>query len=99
MPQPLSCQDAFTVIASILRTLCKDPLPDLTLDTSLNDLPGMDSLKALHAFALVEEQLGIEIDIAVLDHHPEQVRDIVHAACNARAQQSVEAGRQGVNDK
>jgi acyl carrier protein len=92
MPQPLSCQDAFTVIAGILRTLCKDPLPDLTLDTSLNDLPGMDSLKALHAFALVEQQLGIEIDIAVLDHHPDQVRDIVNAARSARAQQSTADG-------
>ena len=46
------------------------------------------SEKALHAFALVEEQLGIEIDIAVLDHHPEQVRDIVHAACDAHALRS-----------
>jgi acyl carrier protein len=93
MPQPLSCQDAFTVIAGILRTLCKDPLPDLTMDTSFHDLPGMDSLKALHAFALVEEQLGVEIDIAVLDHHPEQVRDIVHAACNASARRSAAAGQ------
>jgi len=86
MSRPLSGEEAFGVVASVLRGLCKDPLAELTPETRIDALPGMDSLKALHAFALVEERLGVEIDIAVLDHHPERVADIVRAACDAAGQ-------------
>jgi acyl carrier protein len=90
MSLPPSYEEAFTVVATVLRDLCKDPLPDLTPDTRIDALPGMDSLKALHAFALVEQRLGVEIDIAVLDQRPERVADIVRAASDARDQQSGE---------
>lgn len=84
MMQPLSGEATFVAIASVLRGLCKDPLPDLALETRLEDLPGMDSLKSLHALALMEEQFGVEIDVAVLDYHLERVADVVRAVDAAR---------------
>ena len=72
-------------VAASLRKLCRDPLSDLTADTYLDELPGMDSLRVLHAIAMIEEQFGVEIDVAALDGM-RQVRDIVqavHAARNA----------------
>ncbi|MDR3534320.1 MAG: acyl carrier protein [Rhodopila sp.] len=93
MLQPFTPEAAFATIASVLRNLCKDPLPDLALDTRLDELPGMDSLKSLHALALMEEQFGVEIDVAVLDYHLEQVQDVVHAVCAACDKSGLGAGR------
>jgi acyl carrier protein len=74
----------FATVAAALRKLCHDPLPDLSPETYLDELPGMDSLRMLHAIASIEEQHGIEIDVAALDGM-HQVRDVMSAV---RAAQS-----------
>jgi len=58
-------------------------LPDLTPDTWLDELPRMDSLRMLHVIAMLEDQLGVEIDLAILEHM-RQVRDIEAAVRAAR---------------
>jgi acyl carrier protein len=84
MPQPPTDEAEFIAIAAVLRNLCKDPLPELTPQTRIDDLPGMDSLKAMHALALMEEQFSVEIDIAVLDNDLERVQDVMGAIRAAR---------------
>jgi acyl carrier protein len=71
-PEPRS---PFEIVAGALRTLCRDALPDLTPDTWLDELPRMDSLRMLHVIAMLEDQLGVEIDVAILGHL-HRVRDI-----------------------
>jgi len=73
----------FATVAAALRKLCQDPLPGLTPDTYLDELPGMDSLRMLHAIASIEEQHGVEIDVAALDRMY-RVQDIMDAVCTAR---------------
>jgi acyl carrier protein len=78
MLAPLASEPEFQAVAATLRRLCQDPLPELTPDTHLDELPGMDSLRVLHVIALIEEQFGIEIDVAALDRMY-QIQDILHA--------------------
>ena len=73
----------FATVAAALRKLCQDPLPELSPDTFLDELPGMDSLRMLHAIASIEEQHGIEIDVAALDQMY-RVQDIMNAVRGAR---------------
>jgi acyl carrier protein len=75
----------FTTVAAALRKLCQDPLPGLSAETYLDELPGMDSLRMLHAIASIEEQHGIEIDVAALDgmHQVQDVMNAVRAAQTA----------------
>lgn len=75
----------FSTVATALRKLCEDPLPDLSPDTYLDELPGMDSLRMLHAIAAIEEQHGIEIDVAALDqmYRVQDIMNAVRAAQNA----------------
>jgi acyl carrier protein len=85
MAVPAASEPEFEAVAAIFRKLCRHPLPDLTPETHLDELPGMDSLRVLQAIALMEEQFGVEIDVAALDRMY-QVRDIlraVHASRNA----------------
>jgi acyl carrier protein len=76
MPDPIAFEPEFAAAVAILRRLCRDPLPDLTPDTRLDELPGMDSLRVLHVIAMMEEQFGVEIDVAALDGI-HQVQDIL----------------------
>jgi acyl carrier protein len=75
----------FTTVAAALRKLCQDPLPGLSPDTYLDELPGMDSLRMLHAIASIEEHHGIEIDVAALDqmYRVQDIMNAVRAAQNA----------------
>jgi acyl carrier protein len=83
MLTPESSEADFAAVAVSLRKLCQDPLTDLTAETYLDELPGMDSLRVLHAIAMIEEQFGVEIDVAALDGM-QQVGDIVQAVRVAR---------------
>ncbi len=73
----------FDLVAGALRTLCRDELPGLTPDTYLDELPRMDSLRMLHVIAMLEDRLGVEIDVAILEHM-HQVRDLEAAVRTAR---------------
>jgi acyl carrier protein len=83
MLTPESSEADFAAVAVSLRKLCQDPLAGLTSETYLDELPGMDSLRVLHAIAMIEEQFGVEIDVAALDGM-QQVGDIVQAVRVAR---------------
>jgi acyl carrier protein len=74
--------DVFGVVAAIFRRVCQHPLPELSPDTYLDELPGMDSLRVLHVIAALEEQFGVQIDVAALDrlYHVRDVLDAVLAA-------------------
>jgi acyl carrier protein len=84
----------FVTVAAALRKLCQDPLPDLSPDTYLDELPGMDSLRMLHAIASIEEQHGIEIDVAALDqmHRVQDIMNAVRSARNAALPDTDQAG-------
>jgi acyl carrier protein len=75
--------DAFAALAAILRRLCQHPLPDLAPETLLLDIPDLDSIRLLEAVALLEEELRVEIDTAMLDGL-ECVGDILRAVATAR---------------
>ncbi|MEJ0019564.1 MAG: acyl carrier protein [Acetobacteraceae bacterium] len=77
-------QDAeFAIVAAALRSTCGAPLADLAPETHLDELPGMDSLRVLHAVAAIEETFAVEIDVAALDRL-RTVGDIVTAVRAAR---------------
>jgi len=69
---------AFDAVAAALRSICQNPLPGLSPDTHLDELPGLDSLRLLHVVAMMEEQYGVEIDVAALDRLY-QVQDVLQA--------------------
>ncbi len=87
MPDPLASDADFAALAAALRRLCQDPLADLAPDTRLDELPGMDSLRVLHVVAMMEEQFGVEIDVAALDglHRAGDILVGVRAAREAAA--------------
>lgn len=70
--------DVFGIVVATLRRVCQHPLPALSPDTYLDELPGMDSLRVLHLIAALEEQFGAQIDVAALDRLY-QVRDVLDA--------------------
>ena len=74
----------FAAVAAVLRRLCQDPLPELTEDTYLDELPRMDSLRVLHVIAMLEDRYGVAIDVAALDGL-RQIRDILRALQTARS--------------
>ena len=92
VPQPSDTE--FTTVAAALRKLCQAPLPDLSPDTYLDELPGMDSLRMLHAIASIEEQHGIEIDVAALDqmYRVQDIMNAVRSAQNATLPDTEQAG-------
>lgn len=85
-------QIPFDAVAAIVRRICQNPLPGLAPDTYLDELPGMDSLRVLHIVAMMEEQFGVEIDVAALDRIY-QVQDVLHAVRAAKRQIPTEAGQ------
>jgi acyl carrier protein len=74
--------DVFGMVGATLRRVCEHPLPALSPDTYLDELPGMDSLRVLHVIAALEEQFGVQIDVAALDRL-HQVRDVLDAVLTA----------------
>jgi acyl carrier protein len=78
MADPIAFEPEFDAVAATLRKICQDALPDLAPDTYLDELPNMDSLRVMHVIAMLEEQLGVEIDVAALDRL-HQVHDIIKA--------------------
>jgi acyl carrier protein len=76
-------QIEFDAVAAAVRKVCQHPLPDLTPETYLDELPNMDSLRVLHVVAMMEEQFGIEIDVAALDNL-RQLVDVLNAARTAK---------------
>jgi acyl carrier protein len=76
-------QIALDALATILRRVSQQPLPDLTPDTYLDEIPGMDSLRVLHVVAMMEEEFGVEIDTTALDRLY-QVTDVLRAVRTAK---------------
>jgi acyl carrier protein len=72
----------FGVVAATFRRVCQHPLPELSPDMYLDELPGMDSLRVLHVIAALEEQFGVQIDVAALDRLY-RVRDVLDAVIAA----------------
>jgi acyl carrier protein len=70
-------------LGTLLRRICAHEMPDLTPDTPLDEIPGIDSLRLLQAIAHLEEHFNVEIDVAALDDLV-RVQDIVTAVTEAR---------------
>jgi hypothetical protein len=83
----------FATVAAALRKFCQNPLSRLSPHTYLDELPGMDSLRMLHAIALIEEQ-GIEVDVAALDRMY-RVQDIINALRAAQNAALPDTGQPG----
>lgn len=77
VPQDPEPYGALEAVAATVRRLCKSPNLVVTPETRLADLPGLDSLRALHLVATLEDQFGVEIDVAVLSEL-RRVSDILH---------------------
>jgi acyl carrier protein len=77
-------QVTFDAVAAALRSICQNPLPELTPETHLDELPGMDSLRVLHVVAMMEERFGVEIDVGALESL-RQVQDILRAVATAQS--------------
>jgi acyl carrier protein len=74
----------FIELAKLLRRICEDEMPVLTVNTPLDDIPGIDSLRLLQAIAHLEEHFNVEIDVAALDDLS-CVRDILNAIAAAQS--------------
>ncbi len=64
------------VVVRILETVTARPQPGIGLDSALDTLDGVDSLRLLETVALAEEQFGVQVDTGGLDAL-ETVGDIV----------------------
>ena len=72
------------VLVPLLCRLCEQPALDLTPDTVLAEVPGIDSLRQLQAVAELEEHFGVEVDVAALDDLT-TVGDVIAAIAQAPA--------------
>lgn len=74
----LSPDAVLAELTRLLVQLCVQPRLDLTRDTLLADIPGLDSLRLIQAVALLEEHFDVEVSTLSLEdlHH---VGDIVDA--------------------
>jgi acyl carrier protein len=71
--------DAAQVLAAVVRILesvAARPHPGIGLETALDTLDGVDSLRLLETVALAEERFGVQVDTGGLDGL-ETVGDIV----------------------
>jgi acyl carrier protein len=73
----------FSELGRLLRRVCDHPIPDLSADTLLEQIPGIDSLRLLQIVAHLEEHFDVEIEIGALDDLS-RARDIVRAVLAAR---------------
>ena len=73
-------------LTTLLRRICEDDRIELSADTRLEDVPGLDSLRRLQAVAHLEEHFGVEIDVVALDNLC-CVQDILNAIAGARPAQ------------
>ena len=64
------------VVVRILETVTARPQPGIGLDSALDTLDGVDSLRLLETVALAEDQFGVQVDTGGLDAL-ETVGDIV----------------------
>ena len=64
------------VVVRILETVTARPQPGIGLDSALDTLDGVDSLRLLETVALAEEKFGVQVDTGGLDAL-ETVGDIV----------------------
>ena len=70
-------------LPDVLRRVCRQDMPDIAETMLLREVPGMNSLRALETIALLEEQFGVEIDVAALQNI-KSLGDIVTAIASAR---------------
>lgn len=59
--------EVLAVVVDILQSVTARPQPGVTLDTPLDALDGVDSLRLLETVALAEEHFGIQVDTGGLD--------------------------------
>lgn len=91
---PYGYADELEVVTTVLRKVCQRPTLEITPEMRLDELPGMDSLRVLHVVTMIEERVGVEIDVAALDRLV-RIRDIVsciQAAIEAATPQGRVAG-------
>ncbi len=78
-------------LTRFLRHLCESEEIELTTDTLLDDIPGMDSLRILQAVAHLEAWFHVEIDVVDLDDLS-RVSDILSAIAAAHPEQRAGVG-------
>jgi acyl carrier protein len=82
----------FVEFVRISRGFSADEHIELAIDTLLDDIPGIDSLRLLQAVAHLEQHFRVEIDVVDLDDL-HCVRDIVNAISAARPEQCGDSGK------
>jgi acyl carrier protein len=70
-------------LTRLLTRICEHDQAGLSADTTLDEIPGIDSLRLLQAVAHLEERFDVEIDVGALDDL-HRVHDIVNAISTAR---------------
>jgi acyl carrier protein len=80
VPDP---KDVLGELTTLLRRLCEHDDMELTADTWIDDIPGIDSLRLLQAVAHLEEHFHVEVDVAALTGL-NRVQDILDAISRAR---------------
>jgi acyl carrier protein len=79
----LDPEAVFSELGELMRRVCEHPLPDLSMDSQLDEILGIDSLRLLQTVAQMEEHFDVEIDVAALDRLI-TIGDIVRAVVTAR---------------
>lgn len=72
---------------AILGEVCLQPNLVASLDTGLDELADLDSLRVMEAVALLDSQFGVEVDTGALNHLA-TVGDIVDLVTRALIRQA-----------
>jgi hypothetical protein len=70
-------------LGTLLRRTCQYGEFELSVETWIADIPGIDSLRTLQAVAHLEEHFGVEVDLEALNNLL-RVQDIVGAISQGR---------------
>jgi acyl carrier protein len=73
-------------LTRLLRQVAENQHIDITTDTLLDDIPGLDSLLLLQVVARLEEHFHVEVDVVALDGL-RFVGDVVNAISGAHPEQ------------
>jgi acyl carrier protein len=73
----------FAELERLLHRICEYEQFVLAMDTRLDDIPGIDSLRLLEAVAHLEEHFHVEVDVELLNYLF-RAGDIVDAVARAQ---------------
>ena len=83
MTSPLDEGTVFASVAETLRAICRSPLPDLSPDVYLENVPNLDSLRLIDATVRLEQKLRVAVDTDRLAELL-TIADLVHMLATSR---------------